>query len=233
MCDEDDDGDGVLDVDDNCSLTSNADQKDTDGDDIGDVCDDDDDGDGVLDVDDNCPLIYNKIDLPPVGEKIQKLSCGATLYDLNVEGELINWYDSRGVLLSNNTQLIDGSTYFATQTINGCESKSRLSVMVEFTVSESDLELPNHFTPNGDGYSDYFEVRFKNQICQITDLSFEVKIYNRFYKEIYSGVSSNNNLWDGRDINQNTKPGDYYYEIVSYYKGKRSFTYYGKVILQQ
>ncbi|MDF4203986.1 thrombospondin type 3 repeat-containing protein [Maribacter sp. SA7] len=57
--DEDDDNDGILDVDDNCPLTANADQLDTDNDGEGDVCDTDDDNDGILDVDDNCPLIAN------------------------------------------------------------------------------------------------------------------------------------------------------------------------------
>lgn len=57
--DDDDDNDGILDVDDNCPLTSNADQLNTDNDGMGDVCDDDDDNDGILDVDDNCPLVSN------------------------------------------------------------------------------------------------------------------------------------------------------------------------------
>ena len=57
--DEDDDNDGVLDVDDNCPLQANADQADNDNDGIGDVCDPDDDNDGILDIDDICPLISN------------------------------------------------------------------------------------------------------------------------------------------------------------------------------
>lgn len=57
--DEDDDNDGILDVDDNCPLVGNANQLDTDGDGEGDACDSDDDNDGILDVDDNCPLIAN------------------------------------------------------------------------------------------------------------------------------------------------------------------------------
>ncbi len=56
---DDDDNDGILDINDNCPLTSNADQLNTDGDAMGDVCDTDDDGDGILDVDDNCPLTPN------------------------------------------------------------------------------------------------------------------------------------------------------------------------------
>jgi len=55
----DDDGDGVGNTVDNCPLTANADQLDTDGDGLGDVCDDDDDNDGILDVNDNCPLTAN------------------------------------------------------------------------------------------------------------------------------------------------------------------------------
>jgi hypothetical protein len=44
---------------DNCPANYNPDQKNTDGDALGDVCDPDDDNDGVLDAADNCPLIAN------------------------------------------------------------------------------------------------------------------------------------------------------------------------------
>ncbi len=44
------DGDGIINNEDNCPETSNANQEDLDGDSIGDVCDNDIDGDGVLNV---------------------------------------------------------------------------------------------------------------------------------------------------------------------------------------
>lgn len=52
----DDDGDGILNADDNCPSVANADQLDTDGDGRGDACDLDDDNDGVPDEDDAYPL---------------------------------------------------------------------------------------------------------------------------------------------------------------------------------
>ena len=50
------DGDGILNVDDNCPDVANTSQIDTDGDGDGNACDADDDDDGVDDVTDVCPL---------------------------------------------------------------------------------------------------------------------------------------------------------------------------------
>lgn len=52
----DTDADGVLDIADNCPVTANADQLDTDGDAQGNACDTDDDNDGTPDVMDPLPL---------------------------------------------------------------------------------------------------------------------------------------------------------------------------------
>lgn len=59
-CDDDDDGDDIADITDNCPITYNSAQTDTDGDDLGDACDgSDSDADGYLDTYDNCPTQYN------------------------------------------------------------------------------------------------------------------------------------------------------------------------------
>lgn len=53
------DADGIINGLDNCPLTANTDQLDSDGDGLGDVCDPDADNDGILDETDNCPLTAN------------------------------------------------------------------------------------------------------------------------------------------------------------------------------
>ncbi|MFH1533217.1 MAG: thrombospondin type 3 repeat-containing protein [Pseudomonadota bacterium] len=57
--DPDDDGDGVLDLDDNCPLVANPGQENNDLVDQGDACDPDDDNDLIGDEQDNCPFVEN------------------------------------------------------------------------------------------------------------------------------------------------------------------------------
>ncbi len=55
----DTDEDGIPDDADNCPLAANPDQRDLDGDGLGDVCDDDIDEDGLPNNEDNCPFFAN------------------------------------------------------------------------------------------------------------------------------------------------------------------------------
>ena len=67
----------------------------------------------------------------PTGSTSQTFCSGATTAQLNATGTSIQWYTSPsgGTALSN-VALVNGSTYYATQTVNGVESTNRLAVTV-------------------------------------------------------------------------------------------------------
>lgn len=68
----------------------------------------------------------------PTGASPQTMCNGNTLSQLNVSGSTIVWYTAAvgGTILSANTILVNGTTYYASQTINGVESQNRLAVTV-------------------------------------------------------------------------------------------------------
>ena len=68
----------------------------------------------------------------PTGNASQTF-CGAQLpkiSDIMVTGQNIKWFDAAGTILATTTPLTDGKTYFASQTVNGCESTQKLAVTV-------------------------------------------------------------------------------------------------------
>lgn len=111
----DNDGDGVIDLMDNCPEHDNPDQLDSDGDLIGDVCDNclnssnssqlDSDGDLIGDACDNCPKLYNKNqfdgDLDTVGDvcdacphldNSSNLNIAKYRPEININGKLIDFW---------------------------------------------------------------------------------------------------------------------------------------------
>ncbi|MEP6805885.1 MAG: SprB repeat-containing protein, partial [Flavobacterium sp.] len=87
---------------------------------------------------------------------------GQTLGDLVVEGQNIKWYNSANnvakktnksneATLPLSTLLVDGTTYYASQTINGIESTKRLAVTAKLnsSLATPDFTLPNFsYYPN-------------------------------------------------------------------------------------
>lgn len=108
-------------------------------------------------VDPSSPLIDDK-DILTI-----EFNPGQTLGDLVVKGQNIKWYSNQNPLSGKTTKtsteatlplttlLVDGTTYYASQTINGIESVQRLAVTAKLsgTLSTPDVVLPNfRFYPN-------------------------------------------------------------------------------------
>ncbi|MFV8325499.1 T9SS type B sorting domain-containing protein [Flavobacterium sp. ZS1P14] len=68
----------------------------------------------------------------PIGSGDQTFctSQNPTLDTMVVSGTAIKWYNSVGVILSTSTPLQDGAIYYASQTVSGCESTTKLAITV-------------------------------------------------------------------------------------------------------
>ncbi len=71
----------------------------------------------------------------------------------------------------------------------GCKDKYQLQIFID-----ADFDMPNVFTPNGDGANEYFAI-----FADIFD-SFDILIVNRWGNVVQSQTNLNGiNLWDGKD----------------------------------
>ena len=79
----------------------------------------------------------NTIPNAPTGNTNQSFCNSATIADITVLGNNIQWYSLPigGVILNSTTPLVNGSTYYASQTINGCESSNLLAVTISINSS--------------------------------------------------------------------------------------------------
>lgn len=73
------------------------------------------------------------------------------------------------------------------------------------SISESKLEFPNAFSPNGDGINDVFKAKEGYQSI----VSFEASVYNRWGKKLYEWKDPAGG-WDGRSGGHDVPDGAYY-----------------------
>ena len=86
---------------------------------------------------------------------------------------------------------------------NDCDSVVKT---LEVFVSTSDLQVPNVFTPNGDGTNDEFRVAYKSLV------QFNCVIFNRWGRKVYQW-SDPTKGWDGTINGKPASPGTYFYII--------------------
>jgi hypothetical protein len=91
----------------------------------------------------------------PTGNTIQDFTNGQTLADFSVtvmSGATIIWYNSitgATVLPSNTTILVEGTTYYASQNVDGCESNARLAVTAGTNLETHQFFIKNlTYSPN-------------------------------------------------------------------------------------
>ncbi|PXY42581.1 hypothetical protein DMB65_00715 [Flavobacterium cheongpyeongense] len=140
----------------------------------------------------------------------------AKISNIDIEGQNIQWFESisSSVSLSESTLLENGITYYASQTVNNCESE-RIPVLINILGATTadcinfikELPYPKFFTPNNDYQNDTWTIDFAylkpNTGIRIFDR------YGKFLKEIRP-----NSEWDGTYTGQDMPASDYWFTVT-------------------
>jgi gliding motility-associated-like protein len=95
--------------------------------------------------------------------------------------------------------------YTARVTLGGCSQSDSIEIF-----KDCYIDIPNSFTPNGDGLNDYF---FPRQLLSGGLTEFKMTIYNRWGQEIFQTLNLNGRGWDGK-FNDKEQPMDVYIYVI-------------------
>ncbi len=89
-------------------------------------------------------------------------------------------------------------------------------------------DIPNAFTPNGDGYNDYF---FPRQLLSRETATFKMQVFDRWGQLLFETSGIEGRGWDGRYIGKEQPQGVYVYRVEVTLKGNRPERYEGNITL--
>jgi|GEM_PF-1028478 len=114
-------------------------------------------------------------------------------------------------------------TYYATVMADGCWASDTVNVE-----NGCYIDLPNVFTPNGDGLNDYF---FPRSLLTRGLAKFSMSVFNRWGQEIFSTTNTDGAGWDGRFNDVAQSEGVYVYVIDAVFIDGQKFHKQGNVTL--
>ena len=135
-------------------------------------------------------------------------------------GETYSW--NTGVLTPAIFATAPG-VYALTVTRNDCSTTDSVTINKDCYV-----DLPNAFTPNGDGESDYF---FPRSLLSRGVTAFDMTIFNRWGEKVFFTTSTNGRGWDGNLSGKAQPTGVYVYQINVTFKDGNTEKYQGNVTL--
>ncbi len=151
---------------------------------------------------------------------ILDLSNNILEYDSNTDN--VVWYNAAtgGSTLSE-SEMLTNTTYYATliDASTGCESSARLAVTPDVTACGK-VNLPDGFSPNGDGVNDTYDV----DNLALLYPNFEIEIFNRNGNVVYKG-NANTPRFDGtsnqsRVVSKGKLPVGVYFYIFKFNDGE-------------
>ncbi|NLN73902.1 MAG: T9SS type B sorting domain-containing protein [Bacteroidales bacterium] len=158
-----------------------------------------------------CGTVYDSVEVvvhrqpklaPIVGQEL----CDNEIVTLDVGGsyEVVEWRKD-GVPFSSSPSIVIDSlagsgNYFVYVANEFCTD----SMSASFIFRPCEIEIPNVFTPNSDGFNDYFFIDGLDSYPNS-----KLKVYNRWGKVVYRSDNYQND-WDGKNV----ADGVYYYVLV-------------------
>jgi gliding motility-associated-like protein len=113
--------------------------------------------------------------------------------------------------------------YYAKLTMFGCSTTDTVIV-----ANNCYMDIPNAFTPNGDGANDYF---FPRQLLTRGLIGFGMDIYNRWGQKVFSTIALDGQGWDGNFNGVPQPEGVYVYIITGIFKDGQKENHTGNVTL--
>lgn len=105
----------------------------------------------------------------------------------------------------------------------GCSSTETVTIHKDCTI-----DIPNAFTPNGDGSNDYF---FPRQLLSRNVQRFTMQIYNRWGQLLFERHNVNGRGWDGKLNGREQPEGVYIYTLDIVFTNGKAENYKGNIAL--
>ncbi len=165
---------------------------------------------------------YPLLNLGPDTSYCPGLTQPITLSNIDNPSQILQWSDGS----SGPTLEVDGfGRYWATVSNLNCASSDSIWVR-----RDCYLNIPNSFSPNGDGRNDYFIPR---QLLSQGLQEFSMKIFNRWGEIIFETNRLDGRGWDGKFGGDNQPVGTYVYIIDAQWNNNYRNSFKGNVTLMR
>ncbi|WP_026976492.1 T9SS type A sorting domain-containing protein [Flavobacterium tegetincola] len=141
-------------------------------------------GGGLWSVSNASAVLTVEAVMAPTGVATQDFTTGQTLANFAVVGQNIIWYSAAtgGTVLPASTVLVMGITYYASQTISGCESTVRLAVTAGVDLKTPGFEMTK---------LSYYPNPVQNQLTvEYSDAIQNVQLYNMLGQLVYNKATN-------------------------------------------